>query len=101
MAYDPAAQRAAAERFWTAEYAAMDFEARAAYWAGTMFRHMRWQSESDLDPCAGFDAEWLAHAKSREPDFDRMFEYILQRWEQEFLYQDTSPAAIRRRVLGT
>jgi hypothetical protein len=95
------AQKADEERFWTTEYAAKDFAARAAYWAGTMFRHMRWQTESGLDPCAGFDREWFDYAKSREPDFERMFDYILQRYEQDFLYEDTSPAAIRRRVLGT
>lgn len=95
------AQRAERDRFWTTEYAAKDFAARAAYWAGTMFRHMRWQSESGLDPYAGFTREWFDDAKSREPDFDRMFEYILQRYEQELLYHDASPAEIRRRVVET
>ncbi len=92
------AQNAKNEQFWTTEYAAKDFPARAAHWAGTMFRHMRWQSESGLDPCAGFSREWYSDAKRREPDFDRMFDYILQRYEQELLYHDTSPAEIRRRV---
>lgn len=92
------AYKAKEERFWTTEYAAKDFAARADYWAATMFRHMRWQNESGLDPYAGFDREWFDYAKSREPDFDRMFDYLLERYEQEFLYQDASPAAIRRRV---
>ena len=92
------AQKAESEQFWTTEYAAKDFAARAAHWAGTMFRHIRWQSESGLDPCAGFSREWFIDAKSREPDFGRMFDYILQRYEQELLYHDTSPAEIRRRV---
>lgn len=92
------AEKAKAELFWTTEYAAMDFEARAAHWAGLMFRHMRWQSESGLDPYAGFNREWFDEAKTREPDFDRMFDYILRRYEQELLYEDTNPDAIRRRV---
>ena len=89
------------ERFWATEYAAKDFAARAAYWAGLMFRHMRWQTESGLDPYAGFDRDWFEDAKRREPDFDRMFDYILQRYEQGFLDEDTSPADIRRRVRET
>lgn len=90
-------REAESHRFWQ-EYAAKDFAARAAYWAGTMFRHMRWQTESGLDPCAGFDRAWFEDAKRHEPDFDRMFDHILQRYEQEFLYNDTSPDAIRRRI---
>lgn len=92
------AEKAAQERFWTVEYAAKDFAERAAYWAGTMFRHMRWQSESGLDELAGFTPEWFEHAKSREPDFERMFDYLLERYEQELLYQGVSPDTIRRRV---
>lgn len=93
-----AQHKAQEERFWTTEYAPKDFAARAAYWAGTMFRHMRWQTESGLDPLEGFDREWFEHAKSREPEFDRMFDYLLERYAQDFLYEDTNPADIRRRV---
>ncbi|MBS2017460.1 MAG: hypothetical protein JST00_31545 [Deltaproteobacteria bacterium] len=89
------------EKFWTNEYAAKDFAVRAAYWAGLMFRHMRWQTESGLDPCAGFDRAWFEDAKRREPDFERMFDHILQRYEQDFLHEDVSPAEIRRRVRET
>ena len=80
------------------EYAAKSFEDRAAHWAGMMFRSIRWQNEAGLGELDGFDPEWYADAKKREPEWDRMFDYILERWENEFRYQDVTPDSIRRRV---
>ena len=86
------------EAAWKAEYAAKGFAERAAYWASIIFRHARWQEEWGLDPSGGIDRSWYEFALSREPEFDRMFEYILERYKDEFAYQDLSPAEIRRRV---
>ncbi|HEX8250629.1 MAG TPA: hypothetical protein VF599_20820 [Pyrinomonadaceae bacterium] len=90
--------KAQEELFWKNEYAAKDFAERAAYWSSSMFRHMRWQSESGLDQYAGFSPEWYEFAKSREPDFDKILDFIFERDKGEFDYQDCSPAEILRRI---
>ena len=90
--------KAREELFWQNEYAAKSFAERAAYWASSMFRHVRWQSESGLDEYAGFSPEWYEFAKSREPDFDKILAFIFEHYKGEFVYQDCSIAEIRRRI---
>lgn len=85
------------ELFWKTEYAAKNFEERAAYWASTMFRHMRWQSESGLDEYAGFTPEWYEFGKRRDPEFDKILSFIFRRYKSEFDYQGYSPDEILSR----
>jgi hypothetical protein len=92
------AQKEREELFWKTEYAAKDFEERAAYWASAMLRQMRWQSESGLDEYAAFTPGWYEFAKNREPDFDKMLTFIFERYRYEFNYQDASETEIRRRI---
>lgn len=86
------------ELFWKTEYAAKNFEERAAYWASMMFRHMRWQSESGLDEYAGFTPEWYEFAVRREPEFDKILSFIFERYKYEFDYQGHSVAEILKRI---
>jgi hypothetical protein len=86
------------ELFWKTEYAAKTFEDRAAYWAASIHRHMRWQSESGLDEYAGFTPEWYELAKRREPEFDKILSFMFERYKHEFAYQDCSTDEILRRI---
>lgn len=74
------------EAFWKTEYAAKSFEERVAYWSGQIHRHMRWQTESGLDPFAGFTPAWYEEARSRDPDFDRILDAV------------RAPAEVLRRI---
>ena len=98
MRIDPEKVKEREELFWQTEYAAKDFEQRAAYWASMMLRHRRWQSESGLDEYAGFTREWYDFAKSRDPEFDAILAFIFERYKGEFEYQDYSPEEILRRI---
>ena len=84
--------------FWKTRYAAKTFEDRAAYWASTIFRQRRRQSESGLDEYAACTPEWHEFAASREPDFDKMLDFIFERDRREFEYQDLSENEFRRRI---
>jgi hypothetical protein len=92
------AEQAREELFWKTEYAAKNFEERAAYWASGMLRQMRRQSESGLDEYAAFTPAWHESARSREPEFDKMLSFIFQRYRREFDYQDYREDEIRRRL---
>lgn len=93
-------EREREETFWKTEYAAKNFDERAAYWAAMMLRHMRRQGESGLDEYAGFTPEWYEFAKQRDPEFDEILSYIFERDKGEFEYQDYSTNEIRRRIFG-
>ena len=86
------------ETFWTDEYPKKAFEEKAAYWAWTMYRQMRWQTEADLDIYDSYDSEWYQWALKREPDFDNLLRFIFKHYKDDFLYHDLSPEKILERI---
>jgi hypothetical protein len=68
------------QRFWQAEYPALPAEEKAKYWAAGLFRGMRSQEESGLNPYAIYTENWLKETLKQEPNFIDMLPMIYNVW---------------------
>ena len=61
------------------KYLAFSFDEKVEYWSGNLFRQMRWQQESGLDPYAIYDLAWYMNIKITEPEFDKIIELVFSK----------------------
>ena len=61
------------------KYIAFSFDEKVEYWSGNLFRQMRWQQESGLDPYAIYDLAWYMNIKITEPEFDKIIELVFSK----------------------
>lgn len=66
----------ASEVFWTGEYRRMPLAERQAWWLQRVLHQMRVQGEAGLDEYALFNPEAYAAWRAREPDIDRILDFV-------------------------
>jgi hypothetical protein len=66
------------KRFWEEEYPKMSLEEKKKYWLSSTYSGMRSQGEAIGDSYSEFSKEWLDDARSIEPQFDEIFNYVTQ-----------------------
>lgn len=66
--------------FWNVEYPNLSIEERTKYWAGDLFRIMRWQEESQNNPYIIFSESWLRETIKLEPNIIEMLPQIYNIW---------------------
>ncbi|WP_294296551.1 hypothetical protein [uncultured Chryseobacterium sp.] len=76
------------KKFWEIEYPRMSREEKKKYWLASTHRGMRSQGEAFADPYSEFSKEWYDFAKQQEPDFDKIFDYVVQNLGFEFDWRE-------------
>lgn len=66
--------------FLKVEYPKKNLEEKVKYWAGDLFRYMRWQEESGNNPYSIYSKNWLSETLKLEPDFLEMLPKIYNLW---------------------
>ena len=66
--------------FWQNEYPQKTTEEKAKYWSGGLFRSMREQEESNLNPYAIYSENWLKETLKVEPNFLELLPHIYNIW---------------------
>ncbi|MGB3947578.1 MAG: hypothetical protein WBM13_06320 [Bacteroidia bacterium] len=70
------------DKFWKFTYSGFSFDEKVKHWSGTLFRQMRWQVESGLDPYAIYSLEWYNNVKKEERHFDEIMDVVFTKyWE--------------------
>jgi len=70
--------------FWKKEYPKMSLEEKKKYWLASTHKGMRTQGEALADEYSQFSKRWYDNAKSREPKFDEIFQYVTENLGFEF-----------------
>lgn len=66
------------------EYPNFSFNEKVKYWSGVLYRQMRWQVESGLDPYAIYDSKWH-EIKKQEPEIDKIMDCVFDEyWNGEW-----------------
>lgn len=66
------------------EYPNFSFNEKVKYWSGVLYRQMRWQVESGLDPYAIYDSKWHEIIK-QEPEIDKIMDCVFDEyWKGEW-----------------
>ena len=71
-------------RFWQEEYPSLSTTDKAKYWAGGLYRSMRWQEESNQNPYAIYSENWLRETLKTEPNFIELLPKIYNIWSGMF-----------------
>lgn len=69
-----------AQKFWKKEYPRMKDDEKAKYWSGLLFRSMRSQEESGLNPYSIYTELALKDALKQEPRFIELLPLIYRTW---------------------
>jgi hypothetical protein len=66
--------------FWKNEYPKMTNQEKAKYWAGSLFRSMRMQEESNQSPYIIYSEIWLRETLKLDPNFIELLPIIYNIW---------------------
>lgn len=66
--------------FWKNEYPKLSREEQSKHWAGGLFRSMREQEESNLNPYAIYSESWLKGVLEQDPNFIELLPFIYNIW---------------------
>jgi hypothetical protein len=83
------------QKFWAQTYPRFSFDERVAHWCGVLFRNMRWQAESGLDPYAIYSPEWYEDVKATEPAFDEIMNDVFSKFWKDVWSRDEYLKRIR------
>ena len=67
-------------KFWKEEYPSLPTTNKAEYWAGNLFRSMRWQEESNVSPYAIYNEIWLEESLKLDKNFISLLPEIYSIW---------------------